>query len=55
MSAPQSGSKARLTIDERVRRVREKLGLNDDTMSGVPVRVFVPRTADIGKSRSSSN
>ena len=40
----------RLTVQQRIERIRKRLGLtNEPPLSGVPVRVFVPRPADIGK------
>jgi len=44
--------RSKLTVDERVRRIRERLGIKDrPPADGAPYRIFIPRTADIGKPR----
>ncbi len=56
MSSSKPESKSKLSIEERVQRIRTRMGLpNDVTLSNAPFRIFVPRTADIGKPRRSSN
>ncbi len=45
----------RLTIDERIARIRNRLGISrDGSKTGVPVRIFVPRSVDIGKGSKSN-
>ncbi len=40
----------RLTVEQRIERIRKRLGLtNEPPISGAPIRIFVPRPADIGK------